>query len=113
VCADQIDEPSPGDLGDETALVGRHPPIQYFLRELLRVFGRFADVTGFERWPGSYSMVDIVLVPGGSTTPGQMVDDEVLDWLRKVHETIQCSYTRVKKDRDSKRPPVIHAAPRF
>jgi transcriptional regulator GlxA family with amidase domain len=30
---------------------------------------------------------DIVLVPGGMTTPGQMVDDEVLDWLRKVHET--------------------------
>jgi transcriptional regulator GlxA family with amidase domain len=30
---------------------------------------------------------DLVLVPGGSTTPGQMVDDEVLDWLRKVHET--------------------------
>jgi putative intracellular protease/amidase len=30
---------------------------------------------------------DLVLVPGGSTTPGQMVDDEVLAWLRKVHET--------------------------
>jgi len=30
---------------------------------------------------------DLVLVPGGTTTPGQMVDDEVLDWLRKVHET--------------------------
>src|SRR5581483_8669851 len=30
---------------------------------------------------------DLVLVPGGSTTPGQMVDDEVLDWLRKVHTT--------------------------
>jgi putative intracellular protease/amidase len=30
---------------------------------------------------------DLVLVPGGATTPGQMVDDEVLDWLRKVHET--------------------------
>src|SRR5580765_5753083 len=29
----------------------------------------------------------LVLVPGGTTTPGQMVDDEVLDWLRKVHET--------------------------
>lgn len=29
---------------------------------------------------------DIVVVPGGMTTPGQMVDDEVLDWLRKVHE---------------------------
>src|SRR4051812_43982066 len=29
---------------------------------------------------------DLVLVPGGTTTPGQMVDDEVLDWLRKVHE---------------------------
>ena len=29
---------------------------------------------------------DLVLVPGGSTTPGQMVDDDVLDWLRKVHE---------------------------
>ena len=30
---------------------------------------------------------DLVLVPGGATTPGQMVDDEVLNWLRKVHET--------------------------
>lgn len=29
---------------------------------------------------------DLVLVPGGTTTPGQMVDDELLDWLRKVHE---------------------------
>src|SRR4029077_20595334 len=28
---------------------------------------------------------DLVLVPSGTTTPGQMVDDEVLDWLRKVH----------------------------
>ena len=30
---------------------------------------------------------DVVLVPGGTTTPGQMVDDELLDWLRRVHET--------------------------
>ena len=30
---------------------------------------------------------DLVLVPGGSTTPTEMVDDDVLDWLRKVHET--------------------------
>ncbi|MGY2931912.1 putative intracellular protease/amidase [Bradyrhizobium sp. GM6.1] len=30
---------------------------------------------------------DVLVVPGGSTTPGQMVDDEVLDWLRKVHQT--------------------------
>jgi putative intracellular protease/amidase len=30
---------------------------------------------------------DLVLVPGGSTTPGQMVDDDVLAWLRKVHQT--------------------------
>ncbi len=29
----------------------------------------------------------IVLVPGGTTTPGQMVDDEVLNWLRRVHKT--------------------------
>ena len=29
---------------------------------------------------------DVVLVPGGMTTPGQMVDDDVLDWLRRVHE---------------------------
>jgi transcriptional regulator GlxA family with amidase domain len=28
----------------------------------------------------------LVLVPGGTTTPGQMVDDDVLDWLRKVHQ---------------------------
>jgi transcriptional regulator GlxA family with amidase domain len=30
---------------------------------------------------------NLVLVPGGSTTPGQMVDDDVLDWLRKAHDT--------------------------
>ena len=29
----------------------------------------------------------VVLVPGGSTTPGQMVEDAILDWLRAVHET--------------------------
>jgi putative intracellular protease/amidase len=28
-----------------------------------------------------------LLVPGGTTTPGQMLDDEVLAWLRKAHET--------------------------
>jgi putative intracellular protease/amidase len=33
------------------------------------------------------SSPDLVIVPGGTTTPGQMVDDEVLEWLRKVHET--------------------------
>jgi transcriptional regulator GlxA family with amidase domain len=30
---------------------------------------------------------DVLLVPGGSTTPGQMVDDELLDWLREAHRT--------------------------
>jgi transcriptional regulator GlxA family with amidase domain len=30
---------------------------------------------------------DLVLVPGGTTTPNEMVDDEVLEWLRKSHET--------------------------
>ncbi len=30
---------------------------------------------------------DVLVVPGGSTTPGEMVDDEVLDWLRRVHQT--------------------------
>jgi transcriptional regulator GlxA family with amidase domain len=30
---------------------------------------------------------DLVIVPGGATTPGQMVDDDVLDWLRRVHQT--------------------------
>jgi transcriptional regulator GlxA family with amidase domain len=30
---------------------------------------------------------DLVLVPGGTTTPGQMVDGDVLDWLRRVHRT--------------------------
>jgi len=30
---------------------------------------------------------DVVLVPGGTTTPSQMVDDQILDWLRQVHET--------------------------
>lgn len=29
----------------------------------------------------------VILVPGGTTTPSQMVDDELLTWLRKVHET--------------------------
>jgi transcriptional regulator GlxA family with amidase domain len=29
----------------------------------------------------------VVLVPGGTTTPSQMVDDEVLGWLRGVHRT--------------------------
>jgi putative intracellular protease/amidase len=33
--------------------------------------------------------LDIVLVPGGSATPEQMVDDEVLAWLRAVHRTTQ------------------------
>jgi putative intracellular protease/amidase len=32
---------------------------------------------------------DIVVVPGGTTTPSQMVDDDVLDWLREVHKTTQ------------------------
>jgi putative intracellular protease/amidase len=30
---------------------------------------------------------DLILVPGGATTPSQMVDDAILDWLRRVHET--------------------------
>jgi transcriptional regulator GlxA family with amidase domain len=30
---------------------------------------------------------DLVVVPGGNTTPGQMVDDEILAWLRNVHKT--------------------------
>ena len=30
---------------------------------------------------------DLVLVPGATTTPGQMLDDEVLAWIRNVHET--------------------------
>src|SRR6185369_5544825 len=30
---------------------------------------------------------DLVLVPGGTTTPGQMVDDEILQWLRNAHES--------------------------
>jgi len=30
---------------------------------------------------------NLVVVPGGATTPSQMVDDEILDWLRKVHQT--------------------------
>ena len=33
------------------------------------------------------SSPDLVLVPGGTTTPSQMVDDQILDWLRQVHET--------------------------
>jgi transcriptional regulator GlxA family with amidase domain len=30
---------------------------------------------------------DLVLIPGGTSTPSQMVDDEVLDWLRNAHKT--------------------------
>src|SRR5262245_4406453 len=30
---------------------------------------------------------DLLLVPGGTRTPGQMVDDDVLEWLREVHKT--------------------------
>jgi transcriptional regulator GlxA family with amidase domain len=30
---------------------------------------------------------DLVLVPGGTSTPSQMVDDETLDWLRSAHAT--------------------------
>src|SRR5215813_12430268 len=30
---------------------------------------------------------NVLIVPGGTTTPGEMVDDEVLDWLRQVHQT--------------------------
>jgi transcriptional regulator GlxA family with amidase domain len=30
---------------------------------------------------------DVVLVPGGTTTPGRMVDDEILEWLRQAHLT--------------------------
>jgi transcriptional regulator GlxA family with amidase domain len=32
------------------------------------------------------SSPDLLLVPGGMTTPGQMVDDEVLEWTSKVHQ---------------------------
>jgi putative intracellular protease/amidase len=38
---------------------------------------------------GEIPSPDLVLVPGGTTTPGQMVDDEVLDWLRRIHQTTQ------------------------
>jgi putative intracellular protease/amidase len=30
---------------------------------------------------------DLVIVPGGVTTPGQMVDDDILGWVREVHNT--------------------------
>ena len=30
---------------------------------------------------------DLVLIPEGTSTPSQMVDDGVLDWLRHVHKT--------------------------
>ena len=30
---------------------------------------------------------DLVLIPGATTTPGQMLDDELLAWIRKAHET--------------------------
>ncbi|HKD76058.1 MAG TPA: DJ-1/PfpI family protein, partial [Ktedonobacterales bacterium] len=33
------------------------------------------------------ALPDVVVVPGGMTTPGQMVDDEVLGWLRQAHQT--------------------------
>ncbi len=33
------------------------------------------------------SSTDVLIVPGGMRTPEQMLDDETLDWLRRVHET--------------------------
>lgn len=30
---------------------------------------------------------NVVVVPGGATTPGEMVDDEVLEWLRTAHQS--------------------------
>src|SRR5690349_251156 len=32
-------------------------------------------------WP------DVLVVPGGMTTPGEMLDDEVLGWIRQAHRT--------------------------
>lgn len=48
----QIDKTSPGDLGDQAALVGRHEPIQYFFGQLSGVFGRLADGAGFKGGSG-------------------------------------------------------------
>lgn len=33
------------------------------------------------------SSTDVLIVPGGMRTPEQMLDDETLDWLRRMHET--------------------------
>lgn len=30
---------------------------------------------------------DLLIIPGGTSTPGQMIDDEVLDWIRHAHKT--------------------------
>jgi transcriptional regulator GlxA family with amidase domain len=46
-----------------------------------------ALLLGVTHTVGETMSPDVVLVPGGATTPGQMVDDEILDWLRKVHQT--------------------------
>lgn len=41
---------------------------------------------GVTHTPAETPSPDLVLVPGGSTTPGQMLDEEVLNWLREVHK---------------------------
>ena len=48
--ADQIDESPPGNPGDQTPLVGRHPTVHYFFGKPLRFLGRFAHVAAVERW---------------------------------------------------------------
>jgi transcriptional regulator GlxA family with amidase domain len=46
-----------------------------------------ALLLGITHTVGETPSPDLVLVPGGATTPGQMVDDEILDWLRHAHRT--------------------------
>jgi putative intracellular protease/amidase len=61
--------------------------VRFFGKELgpLMTEGR-ALLLGVSQRVAETPSPDLVLVPGGTTTPSQMVDDEVLDGLRKVHE---------------------------
>lgn len=47
-CADQIDEALPGNLGNETPLVGRNAVIHHLLGETLHPFWRFAHMASIE-----------------------------------------------------------------
>jgi transcriptional regulator GlxA family with amidase domain len=46
-----------------------------------------ALLLGVTHTVGEAPSPDLVLVPRGTTTPGEMVDDEMLEWLRDAHKT--------------------------